>query len=127
MAIIQIHLKDINKYENLVVKKISVIQHLRGVAGLTLQAARELTNKMVDGGVFEIRGIDLEVDDTINLTTNTHLKALRDMGFYVKGTSDYYAYKEIINPIIVKALAEDRLSAAAHLTEALKDIKSCKV
>ena len=116
-------MEDINKYENLVVKKISVIQHLRGVAGLTLQAARELTNEMVDG----VRGIQLEVDDTINLTTNTHLKALRDMGFYVKGTSDYYAYKELINPIIVKALAEDRLSAAAHLTEALKDIKSSKV
>jgi hypothetical protein len=124
MAKIEIHLDDMNKFEssgNL--KKVNSIKWLRNLTGKSLQTAKGDVDQMVD----KLQCFEVEIGDTINLTTDPNIQALRGMGYFIKGKSDFHAYKELLQPIIDKAMNEDRMSAVTHMVEALKDIKANKI
>lgn len=120
---IEVHLDDINKFEHGKFLKITVAKHLRQLTNISLNQARDNVNGIIDNSEC----IELEVDDTTNLVTNPDASALLAMGLFIKGTSDYHVYKGLLQPIIDKAISEDRMCAATHLIDALKDIKANKI
>ena len=123
MAHVEIHLDDTNKFEsNGNMKMLTAVKYLRNVTGKSAASAKG----DVDDMIHRLVCIDVVISDSTNLTTNKDILALRGMGFFVKGMSDYHIYKELLQPIIDKAIVEDRMSAATHLIEALKDIKANK-
>jgi hypothetical protein len=124
MAKIEIHLEDMNKFENSSnLRKVNSIKFIRNLTGKSLQTAKGDVDEMVD----KLQCFEMEIGDTINLTTDSNIQNLRGMGYFIKGMSDFHAYKELLQPIIDKAMNEDRMSAVTHMVEALKDIKANKI